>query len=159
MDNQHQKRKKDQFNDYELIKNEDGYYLSFIDGQSVKQTICIDIELYNLFNSFELEDISYMNVVSRHYEHSELTLTTLHRRSLHSESSIEDDAIRNIQYQELYAVISNLPRKQKKRLILYYFLDLKLEEIAEIEHCSYQAIFKSINKAKQSIKDYYGNKI
>lgn len=151
MDNLHQKRKKDQLNNYELIRNENGYYLSFIDGQSVRQTICIDIELYNLFNSFELEDISYMNVVSRHYEHSKLTPQTLHERTFCNESSIEDDAIKNIQYKELYKAISKLPEIQKRRLELYYFRGLTYEQIANLEHCTKRAVKFSVDIAKKTL--------
>ena len=39
----------------------------------VMQNIEIEKVLYDLFNRFELEDISYLNRVSRHIEHSELT--------------------------------------------------------------------------------------
>ena len=39
------------------------------------QNIEIDKVLYDLFNRFELEDISYLNRVSRHIEHSELLMT------------------------------------------------------------------------------------
>ena len=34
------------------------------------QNIEIEKVLYDLFNRFELEDISYLNRVSRHIEHS-----------------------------------------------------------------------------------------
>lgn len=159
MDNQHPKRKKDQFNNYELIRNENGYYLSFIDGQSVKQTICIDIELYNLLNSFELEDISYMNVISRHYEHSKLTPQTLHERTFCNESSIEDDAIKNIQYKELYKAISKLPEIQKRRLELYYLKGLTYAQIAKVEKCSTVAIKYSIDIAISKLKDELGHLI
>ena len=48
------------------------YYVSFKDGQGVR--ICMEIEksIYELLDKFEIEDLSYLNEVDRHYEHSEL---------------------------------------------------------------------------------------
>lgn len=73
MDGNHPKRKKDKQNPYTLAVRENGYFLSFKNGQGVQHDIELDEQLYSLFNSFELEDISYLNEISRHYEHSELT--------------------------------------------------------------------------------------
>ena len=66
MNEKHPNRKKDKHNPYTLMIAEGRYYLSFIDGRGVMQNIEIDKVLYDLFNRFELEDISYLNRVSRH---------------------------------------------------------------------------------------------
>ena len=80
MDEKHPNRKKDKHNPYTLTVAGGHYYLSFKDSRGVFQRIEIDKALYELFNRFELEDISYLNKVSRHIEHSELTEATLNDR-------------------------------------------------------------------------------
>ncbi|WP_368268547.1 hypothetical protein [Dorea longicatena] len=75
MNEKHPNRKKDKHNPYTLMIVEGRYYLSFKDGRGIMQNIEIDKVLYDLFNRFELEDISYLNRVSRHIEHSEFPWT------------------------------------------------------------------------------------
>ena len=60
------------------------------------QNIEIEKVLYDLFNRFELEDISYLNRVSRHIEHSELTENSLNDRVFYKEESLEETVSRCI---------------------------------------------------------------
>ena len=41
----------------------------------------IDKALFDAFNEFELDDLSFFNEVDRHYEKSEVTEATLNRRA------------------------------------------------------------------------------
>ena len=52
---------------------------------------------------------------------------------------------------ELKKVISELPDKQKRRLIKYYFEDKTLEEISKEEHCTKMAVKFSIDIALKNI--------
>lgn len=90
MNEKHPNRKKDKHNPYTLMIVEGRYYLSFKDGRGVMQNIEIEKVLYDLFNRFELEDISYLNRVSRHIEHSELTENSLNDRVFYKEESLEE---------------------------------------------------------------------
>ena len=64
----------------------------------------------------------------------------------------ENEAIRNIILNDLYTAISELPKIQRRRLILYYFVGLTYEQIAEMEGCSFQAIAKSVTIAEKNLK-------
>ena len=75
MDEKRPKRRKD--NPYTLSKRQDKHYLSFRDGQGVLRELLINKELFELLNCVELDDLSFLNEVDRHYEHSELTEATL----------------------------------------------------------------------------------
>ena len=86
----HPNRKKDKYNPYTLTITEGHYYLSFKDGRGKQQNIEIDEMLYQTFDRFELEDISHLNRVSRHIEHSELTDETLNDRAFYKAERIED---------------------------------------------------------------------
>ena len=123
------------------------YYVSFTDGQGVR--ICMEIEksIYELLDKFELEDLSYLNEVDRHYEHSELTEITLNRRAVVTVELVEDI----VEFEALHTAIKKLPRVQRNRLMLYYFYDMTLEEIAEREKCSVQAVSKSILAAEKNL--------
>ena len=100
------------------------------------QNIEIEKVLYDLFNCFELEDISYLNRVSRHIEHSELTENSLNDRAFYKEESLEETVSRSMEYEQLHKAISKLPETQKRRLLLYFFGELNYEQIAEFEGCT-----------------------
>lgn len=72
MTGNHPKRRKDKFNPYTICEKDGKYYLSFRDGQGIIQKLEIDKVLYDTFNHFELDDLSHLNVVDRHLEHSEI---------------------------------------------------------------------------------------
>lgn len=154
MNEKHPNRKKDKHNPYTLMIVEGRYYLSFKDGRGVMQNIEIDKVLYDLFNRFELEDISYLNRVSRHIEHSELTESSLNDRAFYKEESLEETVSRSMEYEQLHKAISKLPEIQKRRLLLYFFGELNYEQIAELEGCKYQAIQSSIYAAIKTLKKF-----
>lgn len=152
MDEKHPNRKKDKHNPYTLMIVEGRYHLSFKDARGVMQNIEIDKVLYELFNRFELEDISYLNRVSRHIEHSELTEASLNDRAFYKAESLEESVSRSIEYEQLHKAISKLPETQRRRLLLYFFGELTYEQIAELEGCKYQAIQSSIYAAIKTLK-------
>lgn len=98
MDGKHPNRKKDKYNPYELAVENEKYYVTFIDGQGFHHKEQISRELYELFDRFELEDISQLNVISRYQEHSELTEGTLNQRALIQPETMEEGVYRKIMY-------------------------------------------------------------
>lgn len=147
MDNKHPKRKKDKYNPYVLYHKNGTYFISFADSRGKLQTLEIEEELYLLFNQYELEDISHLNKVSLHIEHSELTETTLNERAFEKAGNLEETVLKLIEHDLLYKEISKLPDVQRRRLFMYYFENMTFEEIAEIEGCTYQAVQDSIYSA------------
>ena len=154
MDEKHPNRKKDKHNPYTLMIVEGRYYLSFKDARGVMQNIEIDKVLYELFNRFELEDISYLNRVSRHIEHSELTEASLNDRAFYKAESLEESVSRSIEYELLHKAISKLPETQRRRLLLHFFGEMTYEQIAKLEGCKYQAIQSSFYAAIKTLKKY-----
>lgn len=81
MDGNHPKRRKDKYNPYTIGTTEDGrHWLTFSDGQGNRHHFEISAAVFALFDSFELDDLSYLNEVDRHYEQSELTEASLYDR-------------------------------------------------------------------------------
>ena len=152
MDEKHPNRKKDKHNPYTLTIVNGRYYLSFKDGSGMLQTIEIDKVLYGLFNRFELEDISYLNKVSRHIEHSELTVATLNDRAFYKPETVEDAVSRSMEYELLHRAIAKLPEVQRRRLLLYFFGELTYEQIAELEGCTKRAVKFSVDIAIEKLK-------
>ncbi len=152
MDGNHPNRKKDKFNPYTLSIENNTHYISFTDGQGIFHKMEISMELYAAFNSFELDDISQMNVTSRHLEQSELTEETLNHRAAAPPEPLENHVYRRIMYQELQRAIAQLPAVQRRRLLLYYFGGYTYEQIAQMEGCKHPAILKSVATAERNIR-------
>lgn len=72
------------------------YFVSFRDGQGVVNKYEITKELYDAFNDFELEDLSYFNVWDRHIEQSEIWEPTLNERAVDVQESVEAINLNNI---------------------------------------------------------------
>ena len=155
MDENHPNRKKDKSNPYTLSIENNTYYISFTDGQGIFHKQQISMELYAVFNGFELDDISLMNEASRHLEQSELTEETLNQRAVDPQEPVEDHVYRRIMYQELHRAIAQLPAVQRRRLLLYYFGGYTYEQIAQMEGCKHPAIMKSVAAAEKNIKKYF----
>lgn len=157
MDEKHPNRKKDKLNPYILSIENEEYYVSFSDGQGIHHTEKISKELYELFDRFELEDISHLNVVSRYHEQSELTEGTLNNRTLNKPPSMEEAVYQKSMYEQLHKAISMLPAPQRRRVILHYFEGYTYEQIAMIEGCTHQAVNKSVLAAEKKLKKYFSD--
>ena len=147
MDVKHPKRKKDKQNPYTLSIENGKEYISFHDTEGTYRKIEVTHVLFSQFNDFELEDISSLNTVSRHYEFSELTEQAINERAFLPQEPIEDAVFRKLQYAQLYTAIQTLPDKQRERLILYYFRNYTYAQIAEMEGCTVMPVKRSIDKA------------
>ncbi len=66
MEGNRPKRRKDKYNPYTIFEKDGQYYVSFKDGQGDLHKLEISKVLYDTFDSFELSDLVYLNVVDRH---------------------------------------------------------------------------------------------
>ena len=153
------KRRRDEENPYEIYTAGINtpyphFYLFFKDGGGVKRWMEIDKTLFNAFNEFELDDLSFFNEVDRHYEQSEVTEATLNRRALNPPESVEETVSQRMEVDKLHQAIAQLPEKQRRRLVLYYFGEFTYEQIAAMEGCKFQVIAKSIKTAEKNLKKF-----
>ena len=157
LDGNHPKRRKDKYNPYTIGTSGDGrHWLTFSDGQRHRHHLEINAAVFALFDSFELDDLSYLNEVDRHYEQSELTEASLYDRAVYRPATVEESALQSMEYAQLHRAISELPEIQKRRLILYYFQGLTYEQIAGMEGCTFQAVAKSVAAAEKRLKNFFG---
>ena len=158
MDGNHPKRRKDKYNPYTIGTTEDGrHWLTVSDGQGNRHHFEISAAVFALFDSFELDDLSYLNEVDRHYEQSELTEASLYDRAVYRPATVEESALQSMEYAQLHRAISELPEIQKRRLILYYFQGLTYEQIAEMEGCTKRAVKFSVDIAVEKLKKFFKN--
>ena len=155
MDGNHPNRDEDKYNPYTLSIENSTYYISFTDGQGIFHKQEISIELYAAFNSFELDDISWINEASRHLTEADAGEEPLGHRIAAPSEPVEDHVYRRIMYQELHKAIAQLPEIQRRRVLLYYFGGYTYEQIAQMEGCKYPAIIKSVAAAEKNIKKYF----
>lgn len=154
------KRRRIEDNPYELLTvgietDSPHYYIRFRDGVCVEHCMEISKELFELFDRFELDDLSFLNEVDRHYAKEELNDETFARHSMYIRDVVEKDAYQSMKNQQLRRIISSLPDKQRKRLSLYYFGGYTYEEIAEMEHCSVHSVYVAVERAKEKIKKLF----
>ena len=99
MDGNHPKRRKDKYNPYTIGTTGDGrHWLTFSDGQGNRHHFEISAAVFALFDSFELDDLSYLNEMDRHYEQSELTEASLYDRVMYRPATVEESALQSMEY-------------------------------------------------------------
>ena len=153
------KRRKDRDNPYEIFTTGidtayPHFYLSFQDSSGARRCMEIDKALFDVFDRFELDDVSFMNEVDRHYEQSEQTDQSLNRRTTQPQESVEETVFQRIEVDRLHQAIAQLPEKQRRRLVLYYFGEFTYEQIAEMEGCKYQTVQDAIYAALKNLKKF-----
>jgi len=143
------KRRKYWNNPYKLdyCEKENIYTISFKDNKGTKHIVEVNEEVYKAFDSFELEDISQMHKFERHIEHSEIYENNLNKRAIHKPREVDEIVNDNFLAKDLKEAIGNLTEKQRRRIKMYYFDDMSLQEIAKLERTTHQAISKSISKS------------
>lgn len=150
--NKHEIRNKDKYNPYTLeVKENNCYILKFKDSRNNQQEMIISKEVYDAFDSFELEDISQIHKIRKHIEYNEVCEETLYHRSVTETISVEEEVSNKIVSEEIKSAINQLNDIQKRRIIKYYFYDKTYEEIANEEKCSKVAVKYSIDTAIKNI--------
>lgn len=152
------KRRRDEESPYEIYTAgintaHPRFYLLFKDGRE-KRWMKIDKALFDAFNEFELDDLSFFNEVDRHYEKSEVTEATLNRRAALPQESVEETVSQRMEVDKLHQAIAQLPEKQRRRLVLYYFGEFTYEQIAAMEGCTISPIKRSVEKAIENLKNF-----
>jgi len=151
------KRRRDKDNPYEIFTigietDAPRYYIRFHDGSRIEHCFEIPKELFALLDSFELDDLSFLNEWDRHLEQSEQTEASLNARAAHRRETVEEEVFRHIENEMLHSAISTLPQMQRRRLILHYFGNLTYQEIADLDGCSKVAVKYTIDKALAALK-------
>ena len=130
------------------------YYISFQDGTGAHQELEISKELFDALDRFELDDLSFLNEVDRHYEQSEQSENSLNKRVATPQISVEETVMRQMETERLHQAIRKLPEIQRRRLSMYYFGGLTFEQIAKAEGCTHPAVVKSVTAALDKLRKF-----
>ena len=120
MEGRQPKRRKDKYNPYEIYEKDGKYYVSFRNGEKEYKDLEIGKNVYEAFNTFELQDVSHMNVVDRHIEQSEVWDSSLYERIFQKEESVEDTVLNKLDTERLHSAIQQLSEIQRRRLMNVY---------------------------------------
>jgi DNA-directed RNA polymerase specialized sigma24 family protein len=150
------KRRKERDNPYTIFTtgictDSPQYWLSFTDNQGERRSLEIGRELFDVLDQFELDDLSVMNEIDNHYEHSDLTEESLNTRAANPPKSLEDTVFTKLQYERLHSAVSDLPEIQRRRVNLYYFGGYTFEQIALLENCTKRAVKRSVDLAVDTL--------
>jgi RNA polymerase sigma-70 factor (ECF subfamily) len=76
---------------------------------------------------------------------------------IHSKKTIEEIIFEDEKKEQLHLALSSLTVIQRRRIMFYYFDELTLSEIAEIENVHFTKIHKSIKQAEKNIAKFVLN--
>ena len=147
------KRRKHKDNPYTLLIDDNIYKVAFLDSKNMIQVIEINADIFDALDSFELADLSELNEHDRHRDYSVLEETP-YKKYFNKGLSLEEEVLQNMLYNELKLEIAKLPEIQRRRLVLYFFNDLTLQEIAIIDNCSPRAVKDSIDISINKLKKF-----
>lgn len=148
------KRRRHKDNPYVLnyLEERNVYIVTFKDVEGISQEVEISEEIYNLFDKFELEDLSELNKYDNHIEHSELYDYTFENRIKDKPISLEDEIVNKTTFEELMRAINTLPEIQKRRIKKYYFEEKSQQKIADEEQVDIRAIQYTLKCALKNLK-------
>lgn len=136
----------------EVTENGTRYFISFKDGQGISNELNVSYDFYMAFRRLELDNRRLENWDWRHREFSEVRDETLNRRALRLPKNVDELIIEEEQTQLLRKAIADLPEIQRRRFLLYHEYDLNYYQIGAMEHCTPQAVRRSVIIAREKIK-------
>ena len=153
----------DNSNPYTLRSVTDGdithYFVSFYDEEGKHQEAEVSETVYLEFKKFVIVERNLRRWDERHLEQSQLSEREIYSRAFNPPLSSEDAAIARILEENLQHIVHQLPKKQRRRFVLYYEYGLNYSQIANIEGCSRVAVKYSFDKIKlrieKIIKDFF----
>lgn len=130
------------------------FFVEFIDGEGIFQQIEVSEDVYEVFNGSELRDISYLHEIERHHEQYDQIEDALNQRLDEFQMTVDEQVEERMEAEALYKCMERLSDTQRRRIVMYYFEGLKLEEIAELEGCAFQVVQKSIKRSIKNLKKF-----
>lgn len=97
-------------------------------------------------NAFELDDLSHLNEVDRHYDGGSIADTI-------DPNTPEDSFMEELGIEYTQACLSELPEIQQRRVRLYYFECHTYQQIADMEGCTKRAVKFSIDRAVEALRE------
>lgn len=139
----------------EYIKDEDKYYISFIDSAEQNCRIEIDKEIFNAYMNSNKAYVKIKNETSRHYEHSVLTEEDMYKRAFNPVESVEETIINNIEKDKVNKALQTLTEAQYRRIDLHIINEITIRDVARLEKVQKRQIEKSLQLGLKKIKKFF----
>ena len=136
----------------EVTEDRTRYFISFKDGQGISYELNVSYDFYMAFRRLELDNRKLETWDWRHREFSEIYEETLNRRALRLPKAVDELIIEEEQTELLHKTIATLPKIQKRRFLLCHEYVLNYYQIGAMEHCTPQAVRRSVIIAREKIK-------
>ena len=112
-------------------------------------------ELIECFDDFRKTRNNQKKSDERHIDFRGVEYAENEAIIVHSKKSIEEIIFEDEKKEQIHLALSSLTEIQRRRVILYYFDELTLFEIAEFENVYISAVERSIKKAEKNIVQYF----
>ena len=112
-------------------------------------------ELIECFDDFRKTRNNQKKSDERHIDFRGVEYAENEAIIVHSKKSIEEIMFEDEKKEQMHLALSSLTEIQRRRVILYYFDELTLFEIAEFENVYISAVERSIKKAEKNIVQYF----
>lgn len=136
----------------ESVQSITHYYISFTDSAGNFRDLEVSETLYFEFRQLERKNRNLQQSDQKHKEHNEVYEETLNRRAVFKPKSVEELIMEAELSELLHKTIATLPEIQKRRFLLYHEYDLNYYQIGAVEHCTPQAVRRSVIIAREKIK-------
>ena len=155
-------RRRENDTPYELITSgiqtdNPRYYVRFTDVNGTTHCLEVSHEVFDTMDKLELKELAFMNECDRHYERSEICESTLTQRAFEPPESTYEKVKALIQKEAVHRAVDLLPEIQRRRLLLYYFENMTLEQIADREGCTKQAVKDTLRTAEKFLSKILKN--
>lgn len=138
----------------EYLENENKYYISFEDSVKKKCRLEIGKDVFDEYIQSRKCYTKIKNETTRYLEHSELNDISLFNRSFIKKKLVDDVIIEKLTNQALHKAVDKIKSPHNKRIKMYFFEEMTVQEIAKKEAKTERAIRYSI---EQGIKEIQKN--
>ena len=111
-------------------------------------------ELIECFENFRKTINNQKKSDERHIDFRSVENAEKEAIIIHSAKSIEEIIFEDEKKEQLHLALSSLTKIQRRRIMLYYFDEFNLEEIAITENVSIAVVQRSIKKAEKNITKF-----
>lgn len=94
-------------------------------------------------NGFEQADLSVLNGCDRYLEQSVQNEASIETGTICYQEMVEETGLWYIESEMLHKAIATLSEVQRRRVLLYCFVNMTYLEITELEGCKHPAVMKS----------------
>ena len=139
----------------EYNKNENKYYISFIDSAKKECKLEIEKEIFDIYMKSKKEYIKIKNETSRHLEHLDLSEEQVYTRATNNSESAEEEVIKNMENQKMNEALKNLTEIQLRRIELHIVNEITIRDLAKLEKVQKKQIQKSLQLSIKKIKKFF----